>query len=156
MQCQKSWCHQAKRAVSPKGLTILLPSLASLPAPLGHLTKMSAIINLDLCQLNHFVWWNYTTLHINAPRETLHLLWPNGTKMGVLWVKMVGGGGETDFCFSEQWGCFKGMECGWWDGVMVFYELMIVIHNYASLPCFFLSSNIDTDPCIRSCRSNSD
>lgn len=35
-------------------------------------------------------------------RETLHLLRPNGTKMGVLWVKMVGGGGETDLCVSEQ------------------------------------------------------
>ncbi len=28
VQCQESWYHQAKRAVSPKGLTILLPCVS--------------------------------------------------------------------------------------------------------------------------------
>lgn len=54
-------------------------------------------------------------------RETLHLLRPNGTKMGVLWVKMVGGGGETDLCFSRTMRMFqRGCSVADGDGVMVF------------------------------------
>lgn len=64
--------------------------------------------------------------------------------MGVLWVKMVGGGGETDLCFRtmRMFERDAAWLMGWCDG---FYAWMIVIHNYASLPCFFLSSRIDMD-----------
>lgn len=31
--------------------------------------SMATVINLELKQLNHFVWWNYAIMHINAPKR---------------------------------------------------------------------------------------
>lgn len=59
--------------------------LVSLSALLGHLSKMrkhGAIINLELWQLNHFVWWNYYTMHINAPKRNLTFVMSKWQKNG--------------------------------------------------------------------------
>lgn len=131
-----------------KGLTILLPSPVSLSAPLGHLTKTrrhGAIINLELWQLNHFVWWNYTTMHIDAPRRNPAFVatkWhENGSTLGE-------NGGRWRWnrpLFFRTMRMFQRDAVwlmGWCDG---FYAWMIVIHNYASLPFSFFLQKICTD-----------
>lgn len=116
VQCQESWYHQAKAAVLQKvwQSCYLFLYLVQLPGGIVLMRRHGTIINLELRQLNHFMWWNYTITHINAQ-------WRNSAFIVTKWHgnwSSLDGGGETDLCLSEQWGCFKEMECSWWDGMM--------------------------------------
>ena len=114
--------------------------LVCLSAPLGHLCSkwegIGAIIKLELWQLNHFVWWNYTTIHINAPKRNPAFVatkWhENGSTLGE-------NGGRWRWnrpLFFRTMRMFQRDAVwlmGWCDGFS-FYAWMIVIHDYASLP----------------------
>ena len=134
-----------------KGLTISLPSLSAPPWDI--LLKWGgtgAIINLERTTLCDEITPQCILMHQRG--KPCVCSWPKWEYFGWKWWATAV---KQTSVFPEQWGCFKGMQCGWWDGVMgFFYAWMIVIHNYTFLPCFWWSF-FDKLTWIRSFTSNS-
>lgn len=109
-----------------------------------------AIINLERTTLCDEITPQCILMH--QKRKPCVCSWPKWEYFGWKWWATAV---KQTSVFPEQWGCFKGMQCGWWDGVMDFYAWMIVIHNYTFLPCFWWSF-FNKLTWIRSCTSNSE
>lgn len=111
-------------------------------------TKMKrhgAIINLDLWQLDHFVWWNYTTMNIDAPKRNPAFVVTKWHENGSTLDENGGRWRWNRPLFFRTMRMFQRDAVwlmGWCDG---FHALMIVIHSFASLPCFFFLQNMYMD-----------